>query len=253
MIYRSYPALFRSAVTCGFQTDSRLGPTRELVSQTLSVPAGIIVDRPRMNLGLGFAEALMLLAGEFRPDVLRAVAPKANHDLFTGAAAYGPRLRDQLPQLIDELRTDPHTRRAVAYLATPGEGVDERPCTNSIQFHRRNQFVSAIVSMRSWDLWLGLPYDLMMFGLLVQAVAACVPNTKPGSIIVTAGSAHVYEQHWTRRPGDVDRRFFLNLGDATEWSSLVSLASRQLDTVPWPMGVPTAVIVRAANHLEIVS
>lgn len=237
MIYRSYPSLFSAVKVAGRVVDSRLGLTQELLVQTLSVPAGTIVPRPGLNVDLGFAEMLMTIAGTFDPEVLRTVAPRADHSLFTIAAAYGPRLQGALAAAIRELREDPLSRRVVLLLPLPAEDPRTLPCTTSIQFLIRGGTLQTVVSMRSWDLWLGAPYDLMLFGGLALAVARTL-GRPAGSVTVTAGSAHIYEKHVEKEAGrnSAMRRFaFLDTAPTT-WLDLVEWARTELRRVPWPDG-----------------
>lgn len=190
----SYNELIHEVLTKGHKVTVRGLPTTEMIGVQVQLEAGETIARKGYNQALGWMELLQILAGSFNPEALRIVAPKARHDLFTPQMAYGPRLKDQLPVVVDLLKKDPTTRRAVVYLARQEElaaGV-ETPCTSSIQFLYRGGMLHGVVSMRSWDLVKGLTYDIVMFGGLVQAVARAI-GTVGGQVVIMAGSAHIYD------------------------------------------------------------
>jgi thymidylate synthase len=151
---------------------------------------------------------------------------------------------DQLDRIVDELGARASSRQAVLYVGRPWETcTDGLPCTSTIQFLRRLDGLHCVVSMRSWDLILGLPYDLMMFGGLQQVVAGCLGESL-GDLIVTAGSAHVYlpagaayEIH------ECDQRFRLpiegRLVDYRAWVADALLG----DWVETPGGTPPEVTI----------
>jgi hypothetical protein len=191
----------------GDRVDSRYGPTLEALGLVVRSEPGELPRRRGINRRLGWVEALMVIGGTFDAEVLKSVAPRADHSLFTGPMAYGPRLRDQLPTLLQKLREDPATRQAVAFVGSKFDGpTSAQPCTSSISFVQRAGYLHAFVSMRSWDLLTGLPYDLMVFHALTAALARCLTlerpdapmvssarfTVAPGMVQVQAASAHVY-------------------------------------------------------------
>lgn len=226
MIFRNYDTLVDTVRRHGREVPSRYGPTREISGITVVVPAGALVSRERLSEGIGWQELLQLLAGEFDPGAIARVAPRARLELFTEDMAYGPRLRRQVPAVLEALRADPDTRQGVLFAGSAEDGPTPRqPCTGTIQLLLREGNLSAFVSMRSWDLVKGLPYDLTMFGGLVLAAARNLA-VRPGGVAVTAASAHVYDEdtHEVRR----SRRAF-RLGDEvpTDWEGLRSWAGEE--------------------------
>jgi thymidylate synthase len=154
------------------------------------------------------AEIAMLLAGVYDGELLRAITPKAA-ELTTPLTAYGPRVRHQLPLIVQELQDDPQSRRAVVYV---GSGKDlarigkdtanEMPCTMTWQFLVRSE-LHMIVNMRSWDACWGLAYDVPCFVAVQMAVAHAL-GVPLGPYHHHAGSFHLYERHWDvqARPTD---------------------------------------------------
>jgi hypothetical protein len=196
----SYLSIVQEVRRHGETVDTRLGFTKEVRDVALRWPCGVLVHRGGINYRLGWAEVLQVLAGVFDPELLRRVAPKADHSLFTEQMAYGPRVAPRMPQIIEALRVDPKSRQAVLYIADPqATGTPSLACTLSIQFLVRSGQLHATVYMRSWDLIKGLPYDLMMFSAIQQATARCL-NLPEGELTVHAGSAHVYDSDESRVP-----------------------------------------------------
>ena len=240
----SYKSIIDAVLASGLETPSRYGPTREVLGMSLILPAGRMVRRKGISEALGWMELTQLIAGVFDPEALKKVAPKAQHELFTSQMAYGPRLKDQMHNVIRTLRRDPLSRQAVLFVGKPEDGpTSDLPCTETIQLLLRDESLNAVVSMRSWDLIKGLPYDLMMFGGLVQALAA-VLDRDPGWVRVTAGSAHVYEEDLERLEIlETTRAFslpqaFCEWSDAVRWAT-TNLCERDLN----PSFKPTAVTV----------
>lgn len=199
---QDYPELiasFKQAPIVG----SRGGRTRELIDFSLELrkPARCIVDRDGFSRRFMDAEIAMLLAGVYEADLLSAITPKAA-DLTTPLTAYGPRVRHQLPLIVDELRENPDSRRAVVYIGRDTDldsiGPDtagEMPCTMTWQFLIRDDELHMIVNMRSWDAVWGLSYDVPCFVAVQMAVAKAL-GVAVGRYRHHAGSFHLYERHW---------------------------------------------------------
>jgi hypothetical protein len=223
---------------------SRYGTTLEALGLVVRSEPGELPRRRGINRRLGWAEALMVIGGTFDADTLKAVAPRADHSLFTGPMAYGPRLKDQLPTLLQKLQEDPATRQAVAFVGSKFDGpTDAQPCTSSISFIQRAGYLHAFVSMRSWDLLTGLPYDLMVFHALTAALARCLtyespdgPHVtvrvpvRPGMVQVQAASAHVYVEKNVATSVPLGSMVRFKLADSLphHWEGLVRRARVEL-------------------------
>ena len=222
-----------NVLVSGERVNSRYGPCIEKLGGRLEVPSGILIARKGMNLSLGWMEMVQVIAGVFELEALKVVAPKADHSLFTYRMSYGPRIVGSIRSIIEALREDPNTRQAVLFVASPLDGpTSDLPCTLTIQFLVRRERLNAIVSMRSWDLCRGLPYDLMMFSGLLESIGRCL-GIATGNIIVQAGSTHVYED-WVNLLPETDSRYWSftdevprNWYDLTVWAaSNVSLLKK---------------------------
>lgn len=195
-----YPELVRRTVGLGDRVQSRYGETVELRGVRVDTQAHYRPLRGNMNSRIGYMELAQLVGGVYDADAIHAVAPKSQRHLFNPMMAYGPRIKDQMPGVIEALRRDPLTRRASVLVARPDDSPAptqtlDMPCTTSVQFLLRQGELQTLVYMRSWDLMKGLPYDLVMFGGLAQVVACCL-GARATDLTVFAGSAHVYvEDH----------------------------------------------------------
>lgn len=195
-----YASLLTDVMRYGEECAPRGKPIKEVrpLVLTLTNPYSSIVKRPGFNPALMWLEVCQLLAGRFDMSLVELLAPKAA-PLMSAQGAYGPRVRDQLRYVVEELTRDPDSRRAVVYI---GRDTDlrysehyEQPCTMTWQFFIRNGELEMLTNMRSWDLVWGLSYDLPSFAA-VQLTLANVLDIPPGRYTHVAGSGHIYKEHW---------------------------------------------------------
>lgn len=108
--------------------------------------------------------------------------------------AYGPRLLSQMNYLVAQL-SEPDTRQAVVTIWTPNpKPSKDIPCTVAFQVLPRQGKLHGIVTMRSSDVWLGLPYDFYNFSMLLSSLAYRA-NLEVGSLTMNLGSSHLYEKN----------------------------------------------------------
>jgi thymidylate synthase len=222
---------------------SRFGPTREILARRLEFLPGELVDRKGSSTRLGFMELYQVLAGEFDVDGVKWAAPKAQHSLFTPQMAYGPRTTDQMPALVDALTWDPPTRQAVVFYGTPADGpTPALPCTTHQQFLLRNGVLHTVVGMRSLDLVKGLCHDVFVFGGLSLAVAHCL-GVRAAPLILTAGSAHVYDADVPVEVGERQRMFKFTDTMPRTWPEIKRFASEVWrDPALWDGAVPMGTV-----------
>lgn len=241
----TYHDYVTSIQVAGIEVNSRHGKCIEYpIPRTLHVEAGLLVKRLGINYSLGWMEMLQFIGGVFDPDAIKRVAPRANHELFTSQMAYGPRVVDQVPKIIEKLRSDPMTRQAIMFIGHPDDGpTDAQPCTVSMQFILRHGVLRTCVTMRSWDLVKGIAYDVMMFSGMLNAVAN-VLGAIPGALFVTAGSPHIYVSEGHKTPMASDSIFSIDRSVGTEWSDYVEWARAHVLSLPHGK-VPDGVSVRS--------
>lgn len=215
----NYTKVINDLKQFGTAVESRLGPSREFLATTTMFKAGTIVHRPNFNKALGWMELVQLIGGVYEPEQIIRVAPNAKIEYFSTMSAYGPRIysavdedtfyeftnefnekifdesydHDYIQRVLKHLRDDLNSRKAVIFIGKSFDNIESGlSCTLSYQFIARHGVLNAIVSMRSWDAIRGLPYDIIMFGGLLQA-AAHILSLKSGFVWVTAGSLHLYD------------------------------------------------------------
>lgn len=119
--------------------------------------------------------------------------------------AYGLRYVWQLPTLIEHLISDPSSRQA--YLGiwhsqddmADGPRSPMPPCPVGMHFRvrqRGNLTLDATLVLRSSDIMIGLPHDLMTFGMLLTLVARAT-NYRVGRLHMTLLDLHLYAGHRT--------------------------------------------------------
>jgi dihydrofolate reductase/thymidylate synthase len=106
---------------------------------------------------------------------------------------------DQLANCINLIKTDPHSRRIIMTSFNPGQ-ADKGclyPCHGiSIQFYvEQSNHLCCMMTQRSGDLFLGVPYNIASYTLLVHMICEIVPNLIPGRLIIALGDVHIYESH----------------------------------------------------------
>lgn len=163
-----------------------------------------VLTVPGRRLGYRFlpAEAAWILSGDDRVETIapysRAVS-RFSDDGETFFGAYGTKIVPQLPYVVETLRRDPDSRQAVINIwrEAPPPSRDV-PCTLSTQFLVREGWLEQIVTMRSSDAWLGVPYDVFNFSMLAGVVLLELDwrDLRLGTLRHVAGSRHLYERNF---------------------------------------------------------
>lgn len=176
-------------------------PTRELLNVTLCLRNGRrpVVRLPERLLNYHFMVAEWAWIALGREDVAsishyNKQISRFSDDGHTFFGAYGPRWLSQLDYVVKKLRTDYDSRQAVATIWRPNPpGTKDVPCTVAMQYIIRDDRLNAIVTMRSSDVWLGVPYDIFNFSMLANIVAGEV-GVPLGEIRIQLGSSHMYDR-----------------------------------------------------------
>lgn len=116
--------------------------------------------------------------------------------------SYGRQLRsfngvDQFTTILKELSEFKYSRQLVISLWNPvaiSQG-NRKPCYHSFQFVYTSSKLNIIVSQRSADVFVGLPYDMAFFSLLLVLVCKNL-NLYPGVVKINIGNAHIYKEHY---------------------------------------------------------
>lgn len=110
--------------------------------------------------------------------------------------ATGGRTIDQISQVLEDLRTNPDSRRHIVSAWNPAD-VDRMalpPCHTLFQFYVANGRLSCQLYQRSADIFLGVPFNIASYALLTMMVAQ-VTGYQPGDFVHTFGDAHLYCNH----------------------------------------------------------
>jgi thymidylate synthase len=103
---------------------------------------------------------------------------------------------DQLKAVLEQIRTNPHSRRLIVSGWNPieAEAVALPPCHTLFQFYVQDGELSCQLYQRSADIFLGVPFNIASYALLTCMVAQ-VSGLKPGDFVHTFGDAHLYKNH----------------------------------------------------------
>ncbi|MEZ4334840.1 MAG: thymidylate synthase [Myxococcota bacterium] len=104
---------------------------------------------------------------------------------------------DQLARLVDQIRRDPDSRRHVLSAWNVGDldAMKLPPCHLLVQWNVQRDALHCLVTMRSCDVFLGLPFNLASYALLTMMMAQ-VTDLEPGELVFSLGDTHVYANHF---------------------------------------------------------
>ncbi len=116
---------------------------------------------------------------------------------------------DQLKDVIERIKRDPYDRRLIVSAWNPGE-LNEMalpPCHRDFQFYVADGKLSLHMNQRSCDMFLGVPFNIASYSILLAMVAQ-VTDLTPHESVFTFNDAHIYHDHFdavkeqlTRTPG----------------------------------------------------
>jgi thymidylate synthase len=108
----------------------------------------------------------------------------------------GPPEIDQLANVIEQIRSNPDSRRHVVSMWNVADLGYMRlaPCHLLFQLYVRDGILDLQMYQRSADMFLGVPFNIASYSLLLMMVAK-LTNLQPGVFIHTIGDAHIYLNH----------------------------------------------------------
>ena len=123
---------------------------------------------------------------------------------WTGADG---RTIDQLSDVVDRIRTDPDSRRLVvsAWNVSDLPEMALPPCHVLFQFYVTHGRLSLQLYQRSADIFLGVPFNIASYALLLMMVAR-VTGLRPGEFVHTFGDVHLYRNHVEQADAQLQRR-----------------------------------------------
>ena len=103
---------------------------------------------------------------------------------------------DQISNVLDLIRNHPDSRRMVVSAWNPAEveNMALPPCHALFQFYVADGKLSCQLYQRSCDMFLGVPFNIASYALLLMMMAQ-VTGFKPGDFIHTTGDTHLYLNH----------------------------------------------------------
>jgi len=103
---------------------------------------------------------------------------------------------DQMQRVLDQIGRDPSSRRIIVSAWNVGEleKMALAPCHTLYQFHVAHGRLSVQVYQRSADVFLGVPFNIASYALLLHLIAQQT-NLKAGELIWTGGDCHLYLNH----------------------------------------------------------
>ena len=204
----------------GEEITSRAGLVKELlhVGITLQNPCDRYITNParKASVAAQIAETVWVLSGRNDVEWLTHYLPRAaefSDDGRTWRGGYGPRLRawprrdgdgdviDQLRWVVDHLRADRSSRRAVVSIydpvtdSQPGKDI---PCNNWLDFKSRLGRLHLHVAIRSNDLIWGWSGINAFEWSVLQEVVASILGIDVGPLSFSISSLHTYDRHWAR-------------------------------------------------------
>lgn len=212
-IENEYIGLIAGALYSGKNKEDRTGTgTKSVFGRTIKHDMALgfpILTGKKISFNAAKTELLWILQGRtdlkyledngvnyWRPDYKRS----GRTDETLGPV-YGKQWRDfngvdQIANVVNAIRITPHSRRMLVSAWNPAD-LDEMvlpPCHYAFQIYINNGVMDLMWQQRSVDIFLGLPYDISMYGLLLEMLAKG-SNLKPGQLIGQLGDCHVYNNH----------------------------------------------------------
>ena len=123
------------------------------------------------------------------------LGPVYGHQWRSWDAADGSSV-DQIADLINQIKTNPDSRRLIVSAWNVGEIAKMKlpPCHAFFQFYVANNRLSCQLYQRSADIFLGVPFNISSYALLTMMIAQ-VCDLKLGDFVHTLGDAHIYLNH----------------------------------------------------------
>ena len=211
-IETQYRSLIKELLDAPFKSDRTGTGTYSLFGKTLEhdMSAGFpLLLSKRVSFKAAKFELLWILQGRTDMKYLRDNGINYWDDDYkrsgrtdgTLGPVYGKQWRDfngvdQLQRLIAGIMTNPNSRRLILSAWNPPElhHMALPPCHYGFQVYINDGKLDLMWQQRSADVFLGLPYDIAMYGLLLEMLAKGA-GYKPGKLIAQLGDCHLYANH----------------------------------------------------------
>lgn len=212
-IENEYKGLISEILDRGLDKEDRTGTgTKSVFGRTIRHDMSLgfpILTGKKISFNAARTELLWILNGRtdlkyledngvkyWRPDYERS----GRTDETLGPV-YGKQWRDfngvdQLKELVYSISTNLNSRRLIVSAWNPADMPDMvlPPCHYGFQVYINNGVMDLMWQQRSADVFLGLPYDIAMYGLLLEMLAKGA-ELKAGQLIGQLGDCHLYNNH----------------------------------------------------------
>ena len=133
------------------------------------------------------------------------LGPVYGHQWRSWDAADGSSV-DQIADLINQIKTNPDSRRLIVSAWNVGEIAKMKlpPCHAFFQFYVANNRLSCQLYQRSADIFLGVPFNISSYALLTMMIAQ-VCDLELGDFVHTLGDAHIYLNHMDQVKEQLER------------------------------------------------
>jgi thymidylate synthase len=214
VIETPYEDLLRDVMATGTHKNDRTGTgTRSVFGRQLrfDLSKGFpLVTTKRVHFKSIAYELLWFLKGESNVQWLRDHGVTIWDEWADAAGELGPvygvqwrswptpdgRHIDQIANVIEQLRSNPDSRRIIVSAWNVGE-LDQMalmPCHALFQFYVADGKLSCQLYQRSADLFLGVPFNIASYALLTHMVAEQI-GLEVGDFVWTGGDCHIYDNH----------------------------------------------------------
>ena len=211
---KPYLELMRRIRDTGLRKDDRTGTGTLSVfghQMRFDLSEGFpLVTTKRVHLRSIVYELLWFLRGDTNVSWLREHGVTIWDEWADGAGELGPvygkqwrawlapdgRTVDQIAQAVEQLKRNPDSRRIIVSAWNVGEleQMALMPCHAFFQFHVAASRLSCQLYQRSADVFLGVPFNIASYALLVHMFAQQC-DLEPGELIWTGGDCHLYLNH----------------------------------------------------------
>jgi thymidylate synthase len=224
---QQYLQLMRHVLDNGTKKDDRTGTGTYSVfgyQMRFNLAEGFpLVTTKKCHLRSIIHELLWFLKGETNIKYLQDNNVKIWDEWATDTGELGPvygqqwrswqgqdgQVIDQISQLIEQIKTNPDSRRLIVSAWNPAVLPDTQfspkenaaqgkqalpPCHTMFQFYVLEGKLSCQLYQRSGDIFLGVPFNIASYALLTMMIAQ-VCNLQLGDFIHTLGDAHLYTNH----------------------------------------------------------
>lgn len=211
-----YLELLKDLIKFGERIPSRNGDTLQLTNKTISADCSDgkipLITTKKVNYRAAITELIWFLRGEQNVKFLN------DHDVHIWdqwadaygdlGPIYGVQWKKQFNSIIELAKKEPYSRRLLVnswdvmdlpYMRLP-------PCHYSFQIvNYPSNKTDLVVSMRSNDTFVGLPFNLINYSILLNYICSLL-GTKAGHLHINVAASHLYREHFDAALEQVQRK-----------------------------------------------